>query len=922
MKQTLELRALAVAASLVMLSACSFGDSESKQIAAGKAKLAEKDVRAAIIHFKSALSKNEGSGEARLLLGKALLQTGDAPAAIIELQRALELMGPEQVSPELARAMLAAGQAQKLIAQFSAETLRNPAAQADLKSSLAGAHAETGNLASAREAAGLALQIQPGFATAEVILARLDRADGRDADALKRLDAVLAADPANEAAGMLKHEMQLAAGNGDGAMKTARGVLAANPKSARAQGAVVDLLLGQGKREEARAEFAKLKQMGPALAETLTMQAVLAFEDKDYKGALESTDRLLAAQPNNLRALLVASAANFRLQRLVLAQGHLGSILKLQPGHVGARQLLARTYILTARPEKAIEVLKPLLDAPSTDIGTLSLAGEAYLQAGDVKRSDAALQRAQKAQPNDPRLRATLAAAKLATGDATGALQQLESIARADPGAQADIALASAQIGRRNFKGAMAALDSLEKKLPDQAFPVATRGLVHYLQGDKAGAATALERALKLQPGYFPAVARLAGLDLEAGQPDKARQRFQDLVKADPKNIRARLAVVDIDARSGAPQAQVLAQLREAIKASPAEPVAHLALIDRLLASGDTADALAAAQEAHAALPDDQDIFQALGRVQIAAGETRGAVGTFKRLTGLQPNNPSYLVMLGEAATVDKDRTQAAQAFRKALELQPGHVQATRGQALLAVEEQRFADAVAMARGLQQRNPKDAAGFALEGEIEAQRKNWGAASTAFKAALAREKNPGVAILLHRTLSEAQQQAEASRFADEWRRDQPADAGFVAYLAEREVGDKDWAGAEALYRSLLKAQPRNAVVMNNVAWLMAQQRKPGAVAMAEAALGLAPERATFLNTLALALDTEGQSAKALETQKKAVALSPKEPSLRLQLARFLLKDGRKSDARAELELITRLGVPFAGLDEAHALLKTL
>jgi putative PEP-CTERM system TPR-repeat lipoprotein len=914
------LRSTSVAAAILALSACSMGDTESELIASGKTKLAQKDVRAAIIQFKNALGKNQDSAEARLLLGRALLMSGDPLASLIELERARDTLPAEQVVPEMARAMLAAGQGAKLIAQFADQKLADPTASADLKSSISAALAEAGDVAGARAAAELALRTKPGFEAAVLMLARLDLAGGDMASALRQLDAALSTDKGSEAASLMKAEVQQGANNVEGALTTLRAMLALNTGSTRGQAALVDLLFRQGKRDDARVELDKLKKLGPALSETLTLQSVLAFEDKDYKSCIEFTDRVLASQPNNVRVLLIAGAANYRLQRLALAEGYFGRVLKSEPGHAGARQLLARTYLQSARPEKAIEALQPVLDSAEVDANTLALAGEAYLQAGDSKRSDAAFKRALAASPADVRVRTSLATAQLSRGDSGAALGQLESIAKSDPGVQADVALTSARIQQRDFKGALAALDRVDKKLPDQAFPVATRGLVQYLQGDKAGAAASLERALKLQPGYFPAVARLAGMDLQAGQPDKARQRFKDLIKADPKNTRARLALVDIESQAGAPDAVVAMQLRDAVKASPSDPVPHLVLIDRLMAAGQVQDALAAAQEATSALPDDLSIMQALGRTQVSAGDSRRGVGTFKRLTSLQPKNPTYHVQLAEAFTADSDRTSAAQELRKALELQPGNVLAQRGLALLAAMDKRYDEGVTLARALQKSQPQDSAGFALEGEIEALRKNWAAASTAFRAALQRDKRTPLAILLHRSLSDGGQPVEADRLAADWRREHADDAAFLYYLGERASAASNWAAAEVQFRSVLALQPRNAAVMNNIAWLMATQRKPGAVAMAEGALALAPDRASLLDTLALAQETENQSAKALETQKRAVALDLKSPALRVHLARLLIKEGRKSDAKVELEALAKLGAAYGGQADVQTLLK--
>ena len=122
--------------------------------------------------------------------------------------------------------------------------------------------------------------------------------------------------------------------------------------------------------------------------------------------------------------------------------------------------------------------------------------------------------------------------------------------------------------------------------------------------------------------------------------------------------------------------------------------------------------------------------------------------------------------------------------------------------------------------------------------------------------------------------------------------------------------------------MLERQPDNAMALNNVAYLMTRQGKPGAVAMAERAVKLAPDRAALMDTLALSYAQENQAAKAVELQTKVVAKAPEVPDYRLNLARFQLQAGNKDAARTELQTLSKLGKDFAGQDEVAKLLKSL
>ena len=81
-------------------------------------------------------------------------------------------------------------------------------------------------------------------------------------------------------------------------------------------------------------------------------------------------------------------------------------------------------------------------------------------------------------------------------------------------------------------------------------------------------------------------------------------------------------------------------------------------------------------------------------------------------------------------------------------------------------------------------------------------------------------------------------------------------GFTIYLGDNALARKDYAGAEAAYRLVIERQPNHVASLNNVAWLMARAKKPGALTFAEKANELQPNQPALMDTLAVALAAEG------------------------------------------------------------------
>jgi cellulose synthase operon protein C len=906
------------------LAACDAGKSEADLLASGEALMKNKDVAGAVIQFKNALQKDPESALARLALGRALLELGDPVAALVELRKAQQLQVPEDdVAPPLARAMLLAGEEAKVQAEFANVKLTRPEAAADLNTSLAASHLLGNDVERARASIAAALAAQPQHAPAIVLAARIKAFENDHDGALKMLDEVLARGDADGRAGLLKADVLWQGKKDlDGALATYKQVLAAHPKAVGAHTATIAILTQQGKPDEAKAQIGVLKQVLPQHPETLYLSAQQAFGDKDYKTSRELTDRLLKMMPDNARVLELAGAAEFRQQQYPQAEAFLARAIKAAPAQLQARHLLAQTYLRTSQPTKTIELLAPLLEGKAVDGTTLALAGEAWVQMGETAKADQAFALAAKAAPGDARVRTSAAMAQLARGNAGAAVAQLETIAAEDKGTRADIALITARLRQNDLAGALKAIDGLERKTPDRPVAANLRGRVLLLKRDIPGATKAFEASLAKDPNYFPAVASLAAIDLAASQPAAAKRRFEDLIKAKPKSHEPWLALAELSARVGDPPDQVVQHLRSGVKANGGSAAAHIALINHLLTARDAKAALTAAREAKAALPTNFEVMDALGRTQLAAEVYEEAATTFRQLITQQPTNPTAQLRLADTLVAQKDNEGARRALRRALELKPDLLPAKRGLVALAMMENKPAEAMALVRDMRQQNPKDPMSFGLEGDLEMSRRNYEAAANAYKAALQLGRTTESAVRLHVAQRLAGRQAEADKLAAEWVKERPRDAAFRFHLGDVALGAQNDALAEQHYRAVLEMQPRNALAMNNIAWLMTKQKKPGAVAMAEKANELLPGRPQLMDTLAQALAADNKLPKAIELQKAALSRSPGDPALRLNLAKMLIQSGDKAFARAELEDIAKLGDKFRGQAEVAALLKTL
>jgi cellulose synthase operon protein C len=907
-----------------LLAACG-KKSESDFLAAANAALKKGDNKAAIIELKSALQKNGQSGEARFLLGKTLLEAGDANGAVLELQKAAELKySIAKVLPALARGLNEQGEYKKVAESYENFTLPDTAAQADLKTSVATAFARTREREKAEKALAEALASGPTYSPALILKARLmaDKQDYAGAQAL--LDELLVREPKNHDGWMLKGDIAtFATKERKSALEFYRKALTAKPNLVAAHSGVIDILLAERDTKGATEQVAEMKKALPNHPQTMYFDGLMAYLDKDYKRAKELSAKLVQLAPNNALALQLAGAAEFQLRSYPQAETLLARAVQQGPGLGLARLLLAQIQLRSGQPSKTLETLAPVLEGNSPTGEVLALAAEAHLQNGDAKASEALYAKAMKAKPDDAKIRTARAMGQIRQGQAGGAaMDELEAVAGSDSGIVANMALISAHLRRNELDQALKAIDALEKKQADKPVAANLRGRVLVLKKDNAGARASFERAMSIDKRYYPAVASLAALDLVEKKPEQARKRFDDFLKDDPKNVGALMGLANLMARTGGNKKEIADTMALAVKAEPTQPGPRLRLIEYQLNTGDAKAALALAQDGLAAQPQQPELLQALGRVQMTQGETLQAIATFNKLLAVRPEAPSTHMALGEALLQKKDYAEAEKSFRKALSFRPELLPAQRAIVAAAVADRRYPDALAMAREIQKQHDKDGIGQMLEGDIEASRKNIDAAAAAYRASLQKTPSSEVAVRLHSMLLGSNKAADADRFASSWEKDHPKDAVFMFHRADLALYARDLPLAESRYRSVLTMQPGNALAMNNIAWLMVQQGKPGALELAAKANELLPNQPAMLDTLATVYAAEKKLPQALEAQKKAISLAPQDNGLRLNLAKLLVDSGDKGQARIELQQLEKLGTSFPQHEKVQELLKSV
>lgn len=919
------IRALVLLFTALILAGC-FKDSPEKLVASAKDYLARGEYNAAVIQLKNALQEAPGDGEARLLLGRALLETRDPVSAEKELRRALEYkQSPEAVLPLLARALMEQGEAAKLVQEFASHRLDDVDADAAFRARLGDALVRLGRHRDAATEYSAVLSARPGFAPARMGQARLAALDGRVDEAIAIVDEVKSADPKIADAYLLKAELLSMRGDADAAGAELRQAVGADPSHLPARFALISRLIDARDFDGAAAQIGEARKYARGDLRVNYYEGLLALRKGDVQRARDHVLQVLKHAPDYVPSLVLAGAVELHANQPLAAEAHLRRAISRAPDHLGAQRMLVGALLRAGQAAKAIEALQPLVQhAGAVDPQVLMLAGETYLANGDLKQAANYFASAASSDAQKVAARTRLGQIALATGRTEAGIRELEAASELDAGQyQADLVLIVGHLRANRPDRALEAARKLEKKQPDNPLSHQVLGIVHAARNDGAAARRSFEKALALQPSYLPAALGLARLDLAERKPGAAKARYEAMIAADPKNEQIYLALADLLAATGAMPADIVATLQRAIAANPQSVDARIALIGFESRARGAIAALAAARDAAAALPKEPRVLDALAEAQLAAGQSREAIETLKKSADLRPQAVRPLLRLATVQVGAKEHEAAIETLRRAQRLAPNDAGVARSLVAVFVQSGRHEEALREARALQTRDPKSAAGYGLEGDVLAAQGKYAEAERAYRNGLKADARSGVfAVGVYSALAGAGKSAEAEAFARDWSSRNPQDTTLTMHLADRALNARDYRTAVARYQDVVSAAPNHVIALNNLAWASGQLGDPKAIGYAEGAARLAPNNAAVLDTLGTLLAARGETDKALVHLQRARALAPNRVDIGLNYAKVLVKAGRRDDAKSQLEALLAVKEDFPGKEEAAALLRSL
>jgi tetratricopeptide (TPR) repeat protein len=579
---------------------------------------------------------------------------------------------------------------------------------------------------------------------------------------------------------------------------------------------------------------------------------------------------------------------------------------QMKPLEPNVAIFLVRALASEKRTEEAESLAKQLIDKHKDVAAAYNFLYANYISSNRMSDAEAILKLRTANNPNDEFALLQLAqfyGASRREADMRATLDKLTSNPKSFPNANRMVG--DFYFRNRDLAKAVEYYAAGKKANPSQAAAFDKRiAEIYIAQGKAEDALKLLEAVIKQDSKDSDAIAMRASLLLRGGKPEQIQTAINDLqgvVRSSPRNFvayydlgRAQMAKGEVE------RARVA--FEDAIKQRADYLPPRVALAHLYFRQGEhakavqAADAILAMEPGHlaarlvraAALTSMRDF----GRARAAISET----------VKLYPNALEAQLQLAIVDMGEKQFKQAEDGFRKLYEKSPQDLRSLFGLIECYLAQQKQAQALDLIQKEAARNPgRDEIALALA-NVAARTGKADLAIQQFEILIGKRPNDGLMHMrlgeIYRRVGKLDLSASHFRKAIQLAPDQAAPKLQLALQLD-EQGQRG--EARKLYEELLKTQPGNVVVLNNLAYLMAESgtELDQALTLAQRAKQAMPEEINVADTLGWIYIKKNLSDNAIDIYRDLTRRQPQRSTFHYHLGMALFQKGDRPQAKQAL-----------------------
>ena len=815
------------------------------------------DFKTSEIELKNALQQNSSYSEARLLLGKIFLTTGNSRTASIEFKKALESSNnKDAILPLLGESLLLQGSSEEVITKFQPADTDTPALQAEKNIFLGEAYLQLGDISTANKHFSNTLSLNPDSSRARQGLARIAMASKDFDKASTLISEAIDKNSDNIRAWITKADIDSIQKKTNESIDS---LLQAKKHITNKKNYLQFIVsrnlaftyITSGDMDKAKDEMSALnkgyyKNMIAKDVKLIYTQAFIALHDKNYTAAKAFGEQIIGYSDNFPGILLLLGTVNAEEKNFEQAERQLNEFSNKFPNHIQSRRLLGLVQVLKNDPDRALDTLKSVLANENPDLPSLALMANAALINGNPEESSRYYAKALEQKPDESALLIGLARSLIAQNNYDGAIAELNKIPKTSKQySAAQLAIVQANLKAENFQNAFKIIDALPKEQQETAQLKSLSGTIHLIDGNFPEAERLFNESIEAKPGYAPALRQLAIIAIRKGEAQKANNLFETALKSNPNNSELMIEYAEhlINTQKLDRAESLLIKAKDITKDNER---AGITLAKLLLKKGKPSLAISELSN----FKDNKNplVFIALGNARMMLREYDRALEEYNTSISLVDNSslPHYLKYTALQAL--NKNAEAKNALHVSIERNAQFLPALLALVEISIQERDLVKANEYLNTADSIAANNIYNKILRADISSLEGDFNTSLKLYLDVFSQNSNDTIAKKILHTYWKLGDDNGAIQFITTALESQPNNANLLALLGGLHLKNNENQAAISAYKKSVDIENNNPVILNNLAWLLKDTDLQQAQAYAEKALLLAPNSPEIKDTL--------------------------------------------------------------------------
>lgn len=360
------------------------------------------------------------------------------------------------------------------------------------------------------------------------------------------LEKTLKLEPEHQQAHIKLGKLKLLLGKVDEALEHAEILLAKNPQDTEALVLKASALLREKKQNEALAIINSILEKNAVHVEALTLKSMILMQQDKKVEALALLDKAIAEDEKNVALHLFKIQIHAKQNDVDAVIKDYLSLIALFPENDSYKITLAKVYAKSGKADKAESLLRNLVQEKPSELKPKILLLE-FLAATDNDKVDAQIQVFSDELVKQPKQLFDFSKWMLAKGNTSRAKTMLKQVVAAeknsDTGVEANILLAKIAFDSGDYASTEKIATEILSALPNQVDAKLLKVRLLLVKEQYKQAHAYLDKIIWSHPKSDEALALLAQLYLVEGDRQKAQNTFKAALDINPANAQAVLAI-------------------------------------------------------------------------------------------------------------------------------------------------------------------------------------------------------------------------------------------------------------------------------------------------------------------------------------------------------------------------------------------